>query len=54
MGDGITGLIENKPGLTKGVHTIMVGDVHHVRLSAYRHRHNFHVKPPGWNLWGKI
>ena len=44
----------NKPGLTKGGYTVLLSEVHRVRLCAYRHIHKLHVKPPGWNVWGKI
>ena len=54
MGAGLTCRIANKSGLTKGGQTVLVSDAHHVRLFAYMHRHKLNVKPPGWNVWGKI
>ena len=34
--------------------TVPVSELHQIRLHEYRHRHKFHVKPHGWNAWGKI
>ena len=50
----LTGRISNNPGTKKGGQTVLVSDVHHIRLHAYRHIHKLHVDPPGWNIWGKI
>ena len=50
----LTGRISNKLGTKKGGQTVLVSDVHHIRLHAYRHRHKLHMKPPGLNVWGKI
>ena len=50
VGAGITCRILNKTGLTKGYQTVLISDVHCVRLSEYRYRENLHVKPPGWNV----
>ena len=51
---GITVRIANKPGITKGGHTVLVSGVHCFRPRAYRHRHKFYVDPPGCNVWGNI
>ena len=53
-GSWLTGQVANNTGLTKVGHIVLVSDVHRVRLHAYRHRNKFHVKPYGWNVWGKI
>ena len=53
-GDGLTGKISNKPVITKAGQTVLVSDVQCTRPRAYRHRHKFHVKTPGWNVWGNI
>ena len=51
-GDGITFPIYDKSGITNGGgQIVLVSDVHHTRPCAYRHRHKFHEKPPGCNLW---
>ena len=51
---GITVWISNKPGTIKGLYTVLVSNVHRIRTRAYWHKHNFHVRPPGWNVWGNI
>ena len=53
-GSVLTGRIANNPGLTKCGQTVLVSDVHHIRPHAYKHRHKLHVKPPGYNVWGKV
>ena len=50
----MTGLIDNKPGITKGGQIVLVSDVRSIRMHAYRHRHKLHVKPHVWNVWGNI
>ena len=47
---GVTGKITNEPDVMKGGQTLLVGDVHHIVLHAYRHRHKLHVNTPGWTL----
>ena len=41
-------------GIMNIVQTVLDRDVHCISMRAYRNRQNFHVKPPGWNLLGKI
>ena len=53
-GSGLTGWIFNRTGITKGDQKVPVSDAHHIRLCAYRHRHELHVLPPGCNVWVKI
>ena len=53
-GGGLKCRISNNPGITKGGQTVLAIDVHRTRPRAYRHRHKLHVKPHGWNIWGKI
>ena len=54
MGVGIKGQISKRPVITKGGQTFLISDVHCIRLREYSHRHTFHVKHTGWNLWGNI
>ena len=53
-GAGITGLIDNKTGITNGGQKVLVSDIHSVRMCAYSHRHKLHMNPPECNVWGKI
>ena len=50
----LTGRISNKPGIMEGGDTVLDSDDHRIRTCAYRQRIMLHVKPPGWNVWGKI
>ena len=38
-GSGLTSRIMNKPGITKGIKTVLISDVHRNRPRAYLHRH---------------
>ena len=48
-GESNTGLLkrlgQTKPGITRGMQTVMVFDVHRIRPRAYLHRHKLHLNP---------
>ena len=45
-GSGISSRIMNKPGITKGMQTVIISDVHRNRPRAYLHRHKLHEDFP--------
>ena len=47
---GVLDRIPNKPGITKGMQTVLLCDVHRFRVYAYIHRHKCHQ---GWPEWCK-
>ena len=42
-GARLTGKISNNTSITKGVQTVLVSDVHHIRPRACSHREKYHV-----------
>ena len=40
--------VKGKPGVTKGMQTVLACDAQRMRIYGYVHRHNAHPKIPGW------
>ena len=51
-GTGVLARRMGKPGITFGMQTVIVSDVHRNRPRAYTHRHKCWEKPPGWGKEG--
>jgi hypothetical protein len=51
-GSGILARRQNKPGITFGMQTVLVSDVHRNRPRAYTHRHKVWERPDGWGKEG--
>ncbi|KAG7374512.1 hypothetical protein IV203_013607 [Nitzschia inconspicua] len=49
-GSGVLERIRNKPGITKGMQTVLLCDAYRFRVYAYHHRHKMHK---GWPEWSK-
>ncbi|KAG7340792.1 hypothetical protein IV203_024335 [Nitzschia inconspicua] len=49
-GSGVLQRIMNKPGITKGMQTVLLCDAYRFRVYAYHHRHKMHK---GWPEWSK-
>ncbi|KAG7370169.1 hypothetical protein IV203_027915 [Nitzschia inconspicua] len=49
-GSGVLERIMNKPGITKGMQTVLLCDAYRFRVYAYHHRHKMHK---GWPEWSK-
>ena len=45
-GSGISARVEGKPGITKGMQTVIISDVHRNRPRAYLHRHKLYEDFP--------
>ena len=42
-GSGLSGWVANKPGITRGMQTVLLSDVHRNRPRAYLHRHKVNI-----------
>ena len=42
-GLGRSGRVANKPGITRGMQTVLLSDVHRNRPRAYLHRHKVNI-----------
>jgi hypothetical protein len=49
---GILARRQNKPGITFGMQTVIISDVHRKRPRAYTHRNKVWKKPDGWGKEG--